>query len=1115
MAEGDLLATQQDAADDISAELRAEGFEDAEEIGRGGFGVVYRCIQPMLERTVAVKVLSTGLDADNVERFLREQHAMGRLSGHPNIVNIVQVGVTGSGRNYLVMPYCPKNSLEALVRKHGPLDWVATLSIGVKVAGALATAHQAGILHRDVKPANILMSDYGEPQLCDFGIAHIAGGFQTRAGLITGSPAFTAPEVLEGKPPSPASDIYSLGSTLFCALTGHAAFERKRGETVMSQFLRITAQPIPDLSGRVPDDVSAVITTAMARDPADRPVGAAAFGELLQQVQRHNDVAVDKMALPTHSGVEQQAGTPAASAGRVLPGRRISSGRAGAARSEVAAPPTPATKYRPPVPIADLVTRARLIDRLRAGGRRRLVFVHAPSGFGKSTLAAQWCAELARQGVDVGWLTIDDDDNNVVWFLAHLLKSIHRVRPTLAESLGRMLEQYGADADRYLLTALVDELHASDVRMVVVLDDWHRVTNPKTMAALGFLLDNGCHHLELIVTSWSRSGLPLSKMRIRDELVEIDQAALRFTGEESRKLLIDIGGLKLSPGDVDALTAGTDGWVAGIKLATFALHDGSDVASLLDRMSERDEVIGEFLAENVLNTLQPELRDFLLATSITERTCGPLASALAGTPRGQAMLEDVEQRGLFLQRGHNDRSWFRYHRMFVQFLRRRLERDCPDQVDRLHRTASAWFSDNHHLNEAVDHALAAEDPELAVELVETGARHLLERSKMSTLLETVKKLPPQLVVGRPLLQLFMAWANILLQRAAPTHTALNRFEAAAERAGLPEAARAAMRTEANVVRGVVEILGDRTDGIDALVAEALARPDEQNIGVAGVAGDLAAFAAIYRFDFDAARRYLDAAMRHQAGVGPFAAVYRACFGGIAARYQLDIPTAMAEFRQAYQLAAGIGASRAACALLGELLYQTGELTEAKRFIDESYALGAEGGGVDAMAARYVTAALIKAAEGDRDAAAGRLADGMIAAQAQPLPRLAARITNERIRLGITIAPELATELKSARTIPHDNGIATLTAELDEDSGVRLLSASDSAADRAQACQRARDLVAGIDGDRRPWAALQAQLLLVETLRAAGSAEAEAAARPVIAACTRTGLLRLLADAGLA
>src|ERR1700751_2937003 len=124
MAEADPLVTQHSYPRDLAAELAAEGFDDAHEIGRGGFGIVYRCAQPTLDRIVAVKVLSSDLDDENVDRFLREQRAMGRLSGHPNIATIMQVGVTSGGRPYLVMPYYAKGSLEALISRHGPLDWV-------------------------------------------------------------------------------------------------------------------------------------------------------------------------------------------------------------------------------------------------------------------------------------------------------------------------------------------------------------------------------------------------------------------------------------------------------------------------------------------------------------------------------------------------------------------------------------------------------------------------------------------------------------------------------------------------------------------------------------------------------------------------------------------------------------------------------------------------------------------------------------------------------------------------------------------------------------------------------------------------------------------------------
>lgn len=178
------------------------------------------------------------------------------------------------------------------------------------------------------------------------------------------------------------------------------------------------------------------------------------------------------------------------------------------------------------------------------------------------------------------------------------------------------------------------------------------------------------------------------------------------------------------------------------------LRGGADASSLLGRLCGANDVIGELLAESVLDTLEPEIADFMLATSITERTCGALASALSEQPRGLAMLEEVARRGLFLHRVDDDPGWFRYHQLFAEFLRRRLARDDPERSRRLHRTAAAWFAEHGYLNEAVNHALAVDDPKLAVDLVERDETRLLEESKMTTFLEIAKKLPPRLLAFR-------------------------------------------------------------------------------------------------------------------------------------------------------------------------------------------------------------------------------------------------------------------------------------------------------------------------------------------------------------------------------
>jgi serine/threonine protein kinase/N-acetylneuraminic acid mutarotase len=295
--------------------LTSAGFDDAREVGRGASGVVYRCYQKSLGRTVAIKVLASDIDPANRERFLREGFAMGKLSGHPNIVNILQVGVTPSNRPYIVMPFHAGGSLALKLRRGGPIPWPEAMKIGVKLCGALETAHQTTTLHRDIKPGNVLLTDYGEPQLSDFGIARIAGKYQTVTGVFSGTIAYTAPEVLAGRPPTVAADVYSLGATIYALIAGNAAHENTGGEELIAHYLRITSEEVPDLRPRgIPDDVCSAIEQAMSLDPDKRPASAADFGRELQGAQRHNGLPPDSMAIPIPV-TEHPAGSATASEG--------------------------------------------------------------------------------------------------------------------------------------------------------------------------------------------------------------------------------------------------------------------------------------------------------------------------------------------------------------------------------------------------------------------------------------------------------------------------------------------------------------------------------------------------------------------------------------------------------------------------------------------------------------------------------------------------------------------------------------------------------------------------------------------------------------------------------
>ncbi len=275
-----------DAGQAQVVDLGIEGISNATRIGEGGFGVVYRARQEAFGRTVAVKVLrAPALDEDARRRFEQECRAVGSLSGHPHIVAVHASGVAASGQPYLVMEHLPGGTLAQRLSRDGPLVAEEVAEIGVKLAGALAAAHAAGVLHRDIKPENVLLSAYGEPQLVDFGVARVQGGTATRSGLITGSLAHAAPEVLSGHRAEAASDVYSLASTLYALLAGHAPFVRPGEESFHPLLTRVLTEDPPDLRPGVPDALWAALAAALVKGPAGRTADAEAFAHRLRDAQ--------------------------------------------------------------------------------------------------------------------------------------------------------------------------------------------------------------------------------------------------------------------------------------------------------------------------------------------------------------------------------------------------------------------------------------------------------------------------------------------------------------------------------------------------------------------------------------------------------------------------------------------------------------------------------------------------------------------------------------------------------------------------------------------------------------------------------------------------------------
>ena len=343
-----------------------EGLTAFEEIGRGGFGVVYRAHQESLDRDIAVKVLpGVHKDSESFARFERECKALGSVGAHPNIATVYGCGVTTDGEGFLAMELLDGGSLADRFAG-GPMSWDEVARIGVALSGALESAHRLGVLHRDVKPQNVLFDRLGTPKLMDFGIASVPGAYQTRTSAVSLTLAHAAPEITAGGRATVASDVYALGSTLWTAAAGKAPFVREGEDTLIPLLARIAASPVPPLpGGDVSPVLSALLAKSMAKDPAGRPASAEELGTGLAYVLRSAGETVDGPAVLTPS---RRSGVPA---GVAPVGRRIRAdpvprrrgrrrgGPAGGRRRGASGPASPGPRRGGGLPAAVRLQRAR------------------------------------------------------------------------------------------------------------------------------------------------------------------------------------------------------------------------------------------------------------------------------------------------------------------------------------------------------------------------------------------------------------------------------------------------------------------------------------------------------------------------------------------------------------------------------------------------------------------------------------------------------------------------------------------------------------------------------------------------------------------------------------
>jgi len=450
--------------------------------------------------------------------------------------------------------------------------------------------------------------------------------------------------------------------------------------------------------------------------------------------------------------------------------------------------PILATKLFAPARRPQVVVRPRLTRQLDTtlDAGHRLTLVSAPAGFGKTTALSDWLAHLDRHQSQtrVGWLSLDDGDNDLTRLLTHLVAALHGVGldvdKTVIESL------HTASTSTVALTALVNDVtragvHAPGEQWILVLDDYHSIGASDVHEAVAFLLDHLPDHLHLVMATRSDPPLPLARLRSRGQLTEVRAADLRFTPSEAREFLNRAMGLDLTAADVDALEERTEGWIAGLQLAALSLRgipERGDVAGFIEAFTGSNRFVIDYLADEVLNRQPEQVRDFLLRTAVLDRLTGPLCDAVTGRADGTRMLEDLERGNLFLVPLDAERSWYRYHHLFADVLHARLRAEAPDQVSSLHQRASAWCAAQGLVADAVRHALAAEDFDRAAYLMEQALPELRRTRQDGLMLAWVRSLPEFVVRRSPVLSILSGWSRMMSGDLDAVEVRLDDAEAA-------------------------------------------------------------------------------------------------------------------------------------------------------------------------------------------------------------------------------------------------------------------------------------------------------------------------------------------------
>lgn len=421
--------------------------------------------------------------------------------------------------------------------------------------------------------------------------------------------------------------------------------------------------------------------------------------------------------------------------------------------------------YRPAVPVK-YVQRPFLVQRLQEGLEtgRQLTLVSAPAGFGKTTCVSEWVDTLA---LPVTWLSLDPADDDPGRFFTYLVAALQQVDETLGQEVEAVLRAGQLPPIEGIRTTLSNDILELNQRFLLILDDFQVIENRFILQVWEKLVSNMPQPLYLVLITREDPSLPLARLRANNQLTEIRAVDLRFSSQEADHFLSEVMGLSLSVADMVLLEERTEGWIAGLQLAGLSMRDRANPSHFIANLSGSHRYILSYLTEEVLNQQPAEIQHFLLQTAVLGKLNGDLCNFVTERDDGRFLLEQLYNNNLFLTSLDDEQQWYRYHHLFADLLRHQLQQTFPaDTIRSLHSRATTWLAQHGLDDDAIKHALAADDYETAAALSEQAARPLIFSGQINTVKSWLAALPSPTFAARPRLAVYRAWIELVQGKSA-------------------------------------------------------------------------------------------------------------------------------------------------------------------------------------------------------------------------------------------------------------------------------------------------------------------------------------------------------------